>query len=74
MHALRPMAQPAGCQNLNHSRGSNAPVAHCPDCGRMLNATRASEGCGDDKHAAARRRQLAWCVDCGARLIVTFLK
>jgi hypothetical protein len=68
------MAQPSGCRNLNHTRGSNATVGHCPDCGQMLNASRASDGCGEDKHAGARRRQAAWCIDCGARLIKTFLK
>ena len=74
MHALSPVAKSSACSNLNHSRGANALVAHCPDCGKLVNGSRAVDACPEPKHAAARRRQTAWCTDCGSRLIATFLK
>lgn len=74
MHALNPFKPGASsCRNLNHAR-PNAPIGHCPECGKVVNAGRVASGCSDDKHAAARRRQSAYCADCGERLIATFLK
>jgi hypothetical protein len=59
----------APCDNMNHRR-RDAPVAHCPQCGEVVNANVRAGACSEAKHAAARRRQSAFCIDCGAALIV----
>ncbi len=56
------------CENMNHRR-QDAPVAHCPQCGSVVNPSIVAAPCTDAKHAAARRRQSAYCVDCGGMLI-----
>ena len=62
-------ARPIDCTNMNHRR-PNAPVSHCPQCGRVVNSSIAATNCDGEKHAAARRRQSEFCVDCGKQLIV----
>jgi len=57
------------CDNMNHRR-PNAPVAHCSECGRVVNQNIAPASCAEDRHAQARRRQSRFCVDCGKQLIV----
>ena len=56
------------CPNLNHRR-TDAPVRHCPQCGRTVNAGHPVAACTDDRHSAARRQQNTYCVHCGLRLI-----
>ena len=60
--------QTTSCDNLNHRR-TNAPVAHCPQCGVVVNASRPARPCGEAVHAAARRDRAAFCADCGEQLI-----
>ncbi len=57
------------CDNMNHRR-PNAPVAHCSECGHVVNRHIARRECEEDRHAQARRRQSKFCVDCGTQLIV----
>jgi hypothetical protein len=64
---MRPMP-PDPCDNMNHRR-RDAPVSHCPECGRVVNDQIARGRCEESKHAAARRRQSKFCVDCGTRLM-----
>ena len=59
------------CDNMNHRR-VDAPVAHCPECGGVVNARLAPVGCNEAKHAAARRRQSRFCVDCGTQLVASY--
>ncbi|MFN8544666.1 MAG: hypothetical protein U0807_10760 [Candidatus Binatia bacterium] len=61
--------KPTPCDNMNHRR-AGAPVAHCPQCGGVVNASIRAPRCGEAEHAAARRRQAVFCVHCGAQLIV----
>ena len=56
------------CPNLNHRR-SDAPVAHCPQCGGMVNPQHHVVRCSEDQHSAARRQQAHYCVHCGMQLI-----
>jgi hypothetical protein len=56
------------CDNMNHRR-AGAPVAHCPQCGEVVNSAVHPAACTEAGHAAARRRQCAFCVDCGRKLI-----
>lgn len=57
------------CENLNHRR-ANAPVAHCPQCGGVVNATlRGAARCDDARHTVARRTFAAYCIECGMQLI-----
>jgi hypothetical protein len=57
------------CENLNHRR-ANAPVAHCPQCGGVVNQTlRGAARCDDAKHTQARRTFAAYCITCGTQLI-----
>ena len=58
------------CENMNHRR-RDAPVAHCPECGGVVNAHLAPTECDDAKHAVKRRQGRTFCVDCGTRLIAT---
>jgi len=58
------------CDNMNHRR-PNAPVAHCSECGHVVNHNIARGHCQEDRHALARRRQSKFCVDCGKQLIVS---
>jgi ribosomal protein S27E len=53
---------------MNHRR-ANSPVAHCPECGRVVNDQLTGRHCEEDRHAQARRRQSVYCVDCGQQLI-----
>lgn len=57
------------CDNMNHRR-ADAPVAHCPQCGEVVNRGVQAPACTEASHAAARRRQSAFCVHCGRQLIV----
>jgi hypothetical protein len=57
------------CDNMNHRR-PDARVAHCPQCGGLLNEALRVASCSEADHAAARRRQIEFCVDCGTQLIV----
>jgi hypothetical protein len=54
---------------MNHRR-TDAPVAHCPQCGGVVNPRIRARPCSETLHAAARRDQSAFCVDCGVQLIV----
>lgn len=54
---------------MNHRR-PDAPVAHCPQCGQVVNPNLGAASCSDADHAAARRRQVDYCVHCGLQLIV----
>jgi hypothetical protein len=56
------------CDNMNHRR-SLAPVAHCPQCGGVVNAQVRRLDCTEDSHAKARRERSVFCVHCGVRLI-----
>jgi hypothetical protein len=57
------------CDNMNHRR-KDSPVAHCPQCGRVVNERLTRARCEEQRHAEARRRQSSYCVDCGQQLIV----
>jgi ribosomal protein L37AE/L43A len=57
------------CDNMNHRR-ANSPVAHCSECGRVVNDRLTGRQCQEDRHAEARRRQSVYCVHCGQQLIV----
>jgi hypothetical protein len=59
----------APCDNMNHRR-ANSPVAHCIQCGRVVNPLLRGGRCEEHRHAEARRRQSTYCVDCGQQLIV----
>jgi hypothetical protein len=61
--------QPKLCENMNHRR-AKAPVAHCSQCGDVVNEDIRTQPCSESQHAAARRRQIAYCVHCGTRLIL----
>ena len=63
------MIVPIACDNMNHRR-PNSPVAHCPQCGRVVNDRMTRGRCEEQRHADARRRQSEYCVDCGQHLIV----
>lgn len=56
------------CHNINHRR-ANAPIGHCPECGKLVNERRRSQGCAEADHSAARRTQTVFCVTCGTQLI-----
>lgn len=56
------------CDNMNHRR-TDAPVAHCPQCGGVVNAQVRSATCTEDAHAKARRERSVFCVRCGLRLV-----
>jgi ribosomal protein L34E len=57
------------CDNMNHRR-ANAPVAHCPQCGGVVNGALPKAKCDDKEHALARRQGSMYCADCGLRLMV----
>ena len=57
------------CENMNHRR-AKAPVAHCSQCGDVVNEDIRPLPCTESQHAAARRRQIAFCVHCGTQLIL----
>ncbi len=59
------------CDNLNHRR-SDAPVGHCPQCGRVVNSRFHVATCSEDRHATARRQGSVYCVNCGLRLRGSF--
>jgi hypothetical protein len=61
-------ARSNGCENMNHRR-ANSPVAHCPQCGGVVNPQISGRQCNEAKHATSRRQQSTFCVDCGTRLI-----
>jgi hypothetical protein len=56
------------CDNLNHRR-ANAPVAHCPQCGGVVNASLRAARCDDARHLTARRTFAHYCVNCGTQLV-----
>jgi hypothetical protein len=57
------------CDNLNHRR-ANAPVAHCPQCGGVVNPSlRGASRCDEAGHQKARRTFAAYCIQCGTQLI-----
>lgn len=56
------------CGNLNHRR-ADAPVAHCPECGGVVNGAVRRRACTEGEHATARRARSAFCVHCGQKLI-----
>jgi ribosomal protein L37AE/L43A len=56
------------CTNLNHRR-SDAPVAHCPECGEVVNAGVGRRRCTEVEHAVARRARSVFCVHCGQKLV-----
>ena len=56
------------CDNMNHRR-PNAPVAHCPNCGSVVNDGLRAKSCTEGEHAAARKRLTVFCVRCGVQLI-----
>lgn len=56
------------CTNMNHRR-ADSPVAHCPECGRVVNDRLTGRLCEETRHAQARRRRSTYCVDCGQQLI-----
>ncbi len=61
--------QGTACENLNHRR-ANAPVAHCPQCGGVVNKSLSGAArCDDARHLAARRTFAAYCIQCGTQLI-----
>ena len=62
------MIQPT-CDNMNQTVQTNSPVAHCPQCGRVVNDRISKGRCDEQRHADARRRQSEYCVDCGQQLI-----
>jgi len=62
--------QPIACENMNHRR-RGAPVAHCPQCGQVVNRDIPRRDCSTEQHALSRRRGSVYCVDCGTQLIVT---
>jgi hypothetical protein len=62
------MATAVRCENMNHRR-TDAPVAHCPQCGNVVNASKRYAHCPEDAHARARREGSVFCVHCGTRLI-----
>ena len=62
-------ASPIPCENMNHRR-PNAPVPHCPQCGRVVNGQIARRSCSAEEHAVSRRQGSVFCVGCGAQLIV----
>jgi hypothetical protein len=47
----------------------NAPVSHCPQCGRVVNEHIPAQQCSAAHHAAERRQRAAFCADCGTQLI-----
>ena len=63
-----PRAQGPLCDNMNHRR-PDSPVAHCPQCGQVVNDRVPRKHCEEQRHAEARRRQSVYCVDCGLQLI-----
>jgi hypothetical protein len=66
---IGPTKRVNACENLNHRR-ANAPVAHCPQCGEVVNQSlRAGARCDDARHTIARRTFAAFCIHCGTRLI-----
>ena len=56
------------CDNLNHLR-PNAPIRHCPQCGGVVNESRAKAKCEAPIHATRRKQRSAYCIDCGDELI-----
>lgn len=56
------------CENLNHRR-ANAPVAHCPQCGGVVNPSLRAARCDDARHTIARRTFAHYCINCGTQLI-----
>jgi hypothetical protein len=62
------MSRVESCDNMNHRR-ANAPVAHCPQCGRVVNASIGRRHCTEAAHAQARRERSVFCVHCGERLV-----
>ena len=63
------MHRPTSCDNMNHRR-ANSPVAHCPECGGVVNRAIPAQHCSDEKHAVSRRQRSVFCVDCGTQLVV----
>ena len=66
------MRQPNPCDNMNHRR-TDAPVAHCPECGGVVNAAIGKRSCTEGDHAAGRRRHNVYCTGCGEQLIANLL-
>ena len=66
------MRQPNPCDNTNHRR-TNAPIAHCPQCGGVVNGAISGRDCSDADHTAERRRHNAFCTGCGDELIANLL-
>jgi len=60
---------PTVCENMNHRR-ANSPVAHCPQCGAVVNRNLPRRLCTDAEHAVSRRQGSTYCVGCGVQLIV----
>ena len=61
------MRVPIACENMNHRR-VNAPVSHCPQCGRVVNPDLPARSCTDEQHAVSRRQGAMFCVACGTQL------
>ena len=61
--------RPIVCENMNHRR-TNSPVAHCPQCGAVVNGKIRRQRCTDAEHAVSRRQGSTFCVGCGVQLIV----
>jgi predicted RNA-binding Zn-ribbon protein involved in translation (DUF1610 family) len=61
---------PIACENMNHRR-ANSPVAHCPQCGEVVNRDIPRRACSTEQHAVSRRQRSVFCVGCGAQLIVS---
>jgi hypothetical protein len=57
------------CDNMNHRR-ANAPIAHCVQCGGVVNERLTGRHCDESRHAQARRQRSAYCAVCGQQLIV----
>jgi hypothetical protein len=66
------MQRGTDCENMNHRR-SDAPVAHCPACGGIVNAAVKRAHCSVEAHTRARRERSIYCVWCGERLIARTL-
>jgi hypothetical protein len=60
---------PIACENMNHRR-TNAPVAHCPQCGGVVNPDIPRQPCSAEQHAVSRRQGSVFCVGCGVQLVV----
>jgi hypothetical protein len=57
------------CENMNHRR-ANSPVAHCPQCGGVVNPQIPRRPCTPEEHVLSRRKGSVFCVGCGTKLII----